>query len=460
MDRSINLLEGNIGKSLFRMALPLMGTAFIQMAYSLTDVMWLGRLSTDAVAAVGTCAFFIWVANAITLIGKTGVSVGLAQAFGKQDAEESRSVMRAGIYVNIVLILIVTTVLYFFRENILGFYDLPEDVHRMASGYLRIVALGMVFTFMNPVLSATFHSMGNSVTPFKVSLVALVFNIIADPILIFGIGPFPRMEVFGAALATVLAQCIALIVLCIASKRQGTVFVTTNYLQLPDKKSVGDILQLGIPACLQTTVQASVGIVLNKYISSYGPEPIAVYAIGSQIESLSWMTADGFSTALSAFMGQNYGAKKYERLKEGYKTGLKIVGTLGLLSGALLFFGNEDLFRIFLPKDPKTAVMGGEYLMILSVSQLFMSLEIGTAGALNGLSLTRFPAINGTVFNLARIPFAQKFMPLWGVNGIWVSMTLSSVLKGCFACVAFWVLYKLTDGFRHNMEKYASRVDG
>ncbi|MDO5712981.1 MAG: MATE family efflux transporter [Tissierellia bacterium] len=458
MDRRINLLEDDIGKSLFRMAMPLMGTAFIQMAYSLTDVMWLGRLSTNAVAAVGTCSFFVWIANAITLIAKTGISVGLAQAYGKNDFRESKEVMRAGIHVNLVFCLLVGSILYFFRDSILGFYHLPETVHQMAYQYLGIIALGMFFTFMNPVFSATFYARGNSVTPFKVSVIALVLNIVVDPILIFGIGPIPRLGTAGAALATVLAQGVGTVILILVAKRERTMLIQTKYLRPSSKKYIGDILHLGVPACIQSTIHASVGIVLNKYIAGYGARPIAVYAIGSQIESLSWMTSDGFSTAISAFMGQNYGAKKFERIKKGYIVGLKIVGSLGIFATILLFFGNEHLFRLFIPEDPVTILMGGEYLKILSISQFFMTLEIGTSGALNGLSLTRYPAIIGTVFNLARIPLSFLFMPLWGVNGIWASMSFSSVLKGTLAFFAFWYIYKRTNGFSENMEKYISRV--
>lgn len=456
MERNVNLLTGDITKSLTKLAMPLMGTAFIQMAYSLTDVMWLGRLSTNAVAAVGTCSFFVWISNAITLIAKTGVSVGLAQAFGREDEGEARDVMNAGFYVNLFLCLTVMAILLFFKEEIIGFYSLPEDVHTMAVSYLTVVGAGMIFTFMNPLLSATFFARGNSVTPFKVSVTALVLNIVADPLLIFGIGPFPELGTRGAAVATVLAQGVGTVILLAAAFRQCNIFRRTDYRRPPKGKVVERIVQLGVPSCLQTSIHAGVSIVLNKYIAEFGPKAIAVYTIGSQIESLSWMTAEGFSTAISAFTGQNYGAGKFERIDRGYKIGLRIVCSLGLISALLLFFGNESLFQIFLPGDPKTIEMGGEYLRILSASQVFMSVEIGTAGALNGLSLTRFPAINGAVFNICRIPFSLFLMPKFHVNGIWVAMSLTSILKGIFAFTIFWVIHRKTDGFRVNMEKYIS----
>lgn len=449
------LLEGPIGSVLVRLALPLMGVAFVQMAYTLTDVMWLGRLSTRAVAATGTCSFFVWLSQALTLIGKTGVSVGLAQSYGRGDWERAKGVMKAGLFVSGALCLFTMVVLFLFRKTFLGFYGLPPEVEAMAESYLLIVTAGMVFTFLNPLLAATHYARGDSMTPFKISLVALIFNIVADPILIFGIGPFPAMGVAGAAIATVSAQALALPLYLYAQRGGQSVLMASREAVLSSLR-VKEILHLGIPACLHSSIHASVGLVLNKYIAGFGPEPIAVYAIGSQIESLSWMSAEGFGTAISAFMGQNYGAKRYDRLWKGYLMGLRIVGTIGILATIILFVGRDNLFRIFLPGDPKTVLMGGRYLMIMSASQFMMTVELGTTGALNGLGLTRYPAIGGAFFNILRIPMALLLMPHLAIEGVWWSMSISSICKGLFALCAFLVLRNLTQGFQVNMDRFAS----
>ena len=452
--REVNLLRGNIFSALLKMALPLMGTAFVQMAYSLVDLMWLGRLSTEAVAAVGACSFLVWIAQAITLIAKTGVSVGLSQSYGRNDDESSKKIWIAGFALNLILCIGLMLLYISMRNKIIGFYRLEESVHIMAVDYLLIVSGGLIFTFFNPILSSAFFAKGNSITPFKISIISLVINLILDPFLIFGIGIFPQMGIKGAALATVLAQMISSLLYLYVGIGVREIFVRTNYLKIPELSYLKSILNLGLPAALQSLIHASVSMILNRYIASFGALYIAVYSIGSQIESISWMTADGFAVAFSAFFGQNFGAKNYERLHDGRREAMKIVNIIGIFATVLLFFFAENLFRLFIPKDTDAIVAGIDYLKILAFSQYFMALEIGTTGMLNGLGLTRYPAINAMVLNVSRIPMALLFMPIFQVNGIWIAMSLSSVLKGIFLTLIYYYLRKKTQGFRINMKTY------
>ncbi|OLR64139.1 MATE family efflux transporter [Peptoniphilus porci] len=452
--REVNLLKGNIFSALLKMALPLMGTAFVQMAYSLVDLMWLGRLSTGAVAAVGTCSFLVWIAQSITLIAKTGISVGLSQSYGKGDSEGCKSVWVSGFVLNLIFCLSLTIFYIAMRNKIIGFYNLDRDVHAMAVDYLVIISGGLIFTFLNPVLSAAFFAKGNSITPFKISIISLIINLILDPFLIFGISIFPKLGIKGAAAATVFAQMISTLLYLHIGLKSREIFVRTNYFKMPEKNYFKSILNLGFPASLQSMIHAMVGMVLNKYISSFGSLYIAVYSIGSQIESISWMTADGFSVAFSAFFGQNFGAKNYDRLHDGRREAMKIVNMIGIFTSFLLFFFARNLFTLFIPRDPMAIVKGIDYLKIMALSQYFMALEIGTTGMLNGLGLTKYPAINAMILNISRIPLALILMPILAINGIWVAMSLSSILKGIFLTLIYFYLRKKTDGFRINLKTY------
>ena len=452
--REVNLLKGDIFSALLKMALPLMGTAFVQMAYSLVDLMWLGRLSTGAVAAVGTCSFLVWIAQSITLIAKTGISVGLSQAYGRGDSKSAKEVWVSGFTLNLIFCLSLTILYISMRNKIIGIYNLDSGVHKMAADYLLIVSAGLIFTFLNPVLSAAFFSKGNSITPFKISIISLVINLILDPFLIFGLSIFPKLGIRGAALATVFAQMISTLLYLYVGYKDREIFVRTNYFTIPQKEYFRSILSLGFPASLQSLIHAMVGMVLNKYIASFGALYIAVYSIGSQIESISWMTADGFSVAFSAFFGQNFGAKNYERLHNGRREAMKIVNIIGISTSLLLFFFAKNLFTLFIPRDPEAIIKGIDYLKIVSISQYFMALEIGTTGMLNGLGLTKYPAINAMILNISRIPLAFILMPIFAANGIWIAMSLSSVLKGIFLSLIYLYLRKRTDGFRINMKTY------
>lgn len=446
MQKNINLTEGNISSTLTKLALPIMGTSFIQMMYNLTDMMWLGRLSTKAVAGAGTVGFFMWFGMSLVLISSIGVSVGVSQAYGRNDMEDAREYISNGIKLDIFIGIMYSLMLLTFRHRIIGFFNLGDiETIQMAIDYLVIIACGFIFHFINPIYSAVFNASGNSVTPFIINTMGLVTNMILDPVLIFGIGPFPEMGIKGAALATVIAQVVVTSIYIVVSRRNKALFSHLHLFKLPEKDYIKRIFKLGFPAFLQSGAHASISMVLTKILAGWGPTPVAVQSVGSQIESISWMTAEGFSTAISAFVGQNYGAKNYDRVKEGYYKGLRIVGTIGIFATILLIFAGRPIFKIFTPEDATAIAQGAVYLRILGFSQLFITIEIASAGAFNGIGKTQIPAATGIVLNALRIPGALILSrTVLGMTGVWWSMSVSTVFKGIILTSLF--IYFLRKG--------------
>lgn len=440
MNRNINLTEGNIVSTLTKLALPIMGTSFIQMAYNLTDIMWLGRLSTNAVAAAAIVGFFIWFGAALVMISQVGVGVGVAQSYGREDMIGAREYISTGFQLNITIAVFYSLFLFVFRNYIIGFFHIDDpEVVSMAIEYLTIISIGMIFHFLNPIFSATLNSSGNSITPFKVSTIGLVANMILDPILIFGLGPIPGFGIKGAAIATISSQFVVTIMFLSLGKRKNTLYSHVELLSKPNFDYLKKILIIGFPPSVQMGIHASISMILARIVSSFGPVAIAVQGIGSQIESLSWMTAEGFSTAISAFVGQNYGAKKFDRIKDGYKKAMGLVGGIGLFASLLLIFAAKPLFTIFTPEDPIAIKEGIIYLRVLGLSQFFMSIEIGTSGAFNGLGKTLPPTIVGITLNALRIPIAIALSgyTVLGLAGVWWSITLTSIVKGIILVIWF-----------------------
>jgi putative MATE family efflux protein len=440
MNRNINLTEGNIVSTLTKLALPIMGTSFIQMAYNLTDIMWLGRLSTNAVAAAAIVGFFIWFGAALVMISQVGVGVGVAQSYGREDMIGAREYISTGFQLNITIAVFYSLFLFLFRNYIIGFFHIDDpQVVSMAIEYLTIISIGMIFHFLNPIFSATLNSSGNSITPFKVSTIGLVANMILDPILIFGLGPIPGFGIKGAAIATISSQFVVTIMFVSLGKRKHTLYSHVELFSKPNFDYLKKILIIGFPPSVQMGIHASISMMLARIVSSFGPVAIAVQGIGSQIESLSWMTAEGFSTAISAFVGQNYGAKKFDRIKDGYKKAMGLVGGIGLFASLLLIFAAKPLFTIFTPEDPIAIKEGIIYLRVLGLSQFFMSIEIGTSGAFNGLGKTLPPTIVGITLNALRIPIAIALSgyTVLGLAGVWWSITLTSIVKGIILVIWF-----------------------
>lgn len=253
MTQTSNLTQGNIYQKLFKLALPIMGTSFVQMAYNLIDMIWVGKLGSSAVAAVGTAGFFTWLAMAFIIVPKIAAEVGVAQAIGKEDMDEGRLYIRHSIQLVILLALFYALGLMLFRQNLISFFKLGDaKIENDTSLYLLIVAVGFIFYFINPVFSAIFNGSGDSKTPFLVNSVGLIINIVLDPVLILGLGPVPRLEVGGAALATIISQAVVTIIFIYKSRYHKELFGGIKLLKPLDMIYTTKIIKLGLPVALQS----------------------------------------------------------------------------------------------------------------------------------------------------------------------------------------------------------------
>ncbi|MFT5873935.1 MAG: putative MATE family efflux protein [Clostridium sp.] len=437
-----DLTEGDILKKLIVLALPIMGTSLIQSAYSMIDMIWVGTLGSRAVTAIGAAGFFTWFAFAFITIPQIGAAVGVSQSVGRKDIIETKSYIRHSIQMNIVFAILYGATLIIFRKELLGFFNIKgDDIVNMSSNYLAIVSSGMIFFFLPPVLTAIFNGHGDSRTPFRINILGLIVNIMLDPLLILGVGPFPKMGVPGAAIATIFAQFVVTIIFIYVIKKETDYFSGITFLQKPDWNHMRKIVRFGLPVAMQSGVFTLIAMIIARILSRWGSTPIAVQSVGSQIESITWMTAGGFETALGAFVGQNFGAKKWDRIYKGYFIALGIIAVFGTITSCLLIFFPGPIFSVFISE--KDVIKDGiVYLRILGVSQIFMCIEMTTAGAFNGLGRTMPPSIVGIVLNAMRIPGALLLSTVFGLSGVWWSISLSSVLKGLI--LASWFIIFLT----------------
>lgn len=432
MNRNLNLTEGKITSTLAKLALPIMGTSFIQMAYSMTDTMWLGRYSTGALAAVGATSNLTWFGSGLVLIAQIGLGISVAHAYGRNDLEEAKRYISNGFQLDLFIGIIFSMFLFLFRHQLVGFFNLNQpEVISMALDYLEIISIGFVFFFVNPIFSTILNSAGNSVTPFKLNTIGLITNMILDPLLIFGLGPLPSMGAKGAAIATVFAQFVVTVFFLALGKKNNAIYFNINIFTHPDFEYIKRMIKLGVPPFLQTSIHAGIAMIITRIVAGFGDTAVAVQNIGTQIESLSWMSAEGFASAISAFIGQNYGAKKLDRIKKGYYRGMQILGSIGILCTLLLVLGAEPLIKIFTPEDIAAIREGINYLRIVGLSQFSMVIEIGTSGAFNGIGKTVPPTLIGVIFNVLRIPAALALSSTQlGLKGIWWAISISSIIKG------------------------------
>lgn len=430
------LTEGKIFSQLIKLALPLMATGFIQMAYTFTDMAWVGRLGSRELAAVGSVGIIVWITSSLALIGKTSAEIGIAQSIGSRNFDNAKVYASYTVTISTLLSVLISVLLITCGPAIVDFYKLEPDVAEMATGYLQIVGLGVPFYYLSYTFSGIYNGTGNTTTPFYIMSSGLVCNMILDPLLIFGIGNFEGMGTRGAALATVLSEIIVFILFVWQMKRVNGVLDRFKYFAKLKKEYVLRIFKLGTPIALMNGFFAVINFFMARIASEYGGYlGVMSQTTGSQIEGITFIASQGFSVALATFVAQNYASGKLERVKKAYRYVLTSLLSFGVVVTFTFLTWGEEIFGLFVP-EPAAIVAGGEYLYIMAFCQIFMMIETTTLGMWNGYGRTMPPAVISMVFNLARLPLALWLAPIVGITGVWLAITISAILKGLVS--ALW----------------------
>lgn len=430
MKTRINLLEGNILPALSALALPIMATSLIQMAYNLIDMIWIGKIGASAVASVGAAGMFMWLSNGLVTLAKMGGQIKVGHALGAQKKEDAASYAQSSIQMGIVFAIGFGILSVVFADEMIGFFQLNSaQVIQDAKLYLMITCGLVIFSFMNQIFTGILTAMGNSRTSFIATGIGLVLNIVLDPLFIFGFGAIPPMGVAGAAIATVLAQLVVMLLFLHTILRDTVLFSNVHILHSYSSQHTMEIFRIGLPSAVQSMLFSGISMVIARLIAGWGDAAVAVQKVGSQIESISWMTAEGYAAALNSFVAQNHGAKNTDRIREGYRLSMIVMLSWGVFCSLVLIVFPQLIFQVFI-QEAEVLPMGVDYLRILGVSQLFMCMEITTAGAFSGLGKTLPPSIVSITLTGARIPMAILLGRWLGLNGVWWAITISSIGKG------------------------------
>ncbi len=445
-----DLTTGHITKKITLLAMPIMGTSFLQTAFNLIDMIWIGKLGPDAVAAVGTAGYFMWFSMSLIALSRVGTEVKVAQSLGAKDIDKANENISTSMIFMLVMALFYMLVLIFGRHLLIGFFNINDRiVEGFAKDYLRIVAFGMPFSFMNMLLSGIYNGSGQSSTPFRINSIGLVLNMVLDPLFIFGLS----LGVKGAAYATILSQISVTSLFVVAIIQRKHPYRGFSMVHRPSIKVLKEVLTISLPVSLQNGLFTILAMFVARIIAMHGTTAIAVQRVGTQVEAISYMTAQGFGAALSAFVGQNLGAGKIKRIKKGFLSAGKVMTIIGIITSLILYVLAGPIFSLFINEEPALS-MGVTYLRILSLSQLFMCIEITFAGGMNGMSKSMPPAIVSVVFNALRIPAAYvlSVYTVLGLNGIWWSISITSVFKGILlTLILIFVLRKMKHDIKVEM---------
>ncbi|MGG7177705.1 MATE family efflux transporter [Clostridium paraputrificum] len=420
--KKVDLTKGKVISVLTLLALPIIGSSLLQFTYNLIDMLWVGGLGSDAVASIGSSSFFIGLGYSINALVITGTGIKVAHSVGKKDNLEVRKYINAGLIINTVIGVIYAASLIIIGKEFIGFLNLNNyKVEKDAYMYLAVSGPTMYFTFANLLYTRILSSFGNSKTALKISGIGIIINIVLDPIFIY----IFKLGVIGAAIATLIANIVMFIIFKLNS--HGT-FKFDKTLGI-DGDKIKEIIKLGFPMSFQRVLFTITGIILARIIAQFGSDAIAAQKIGLQIESITLMVIGGLNGAVASFTGQNFGAGMYSRLQKGYHIALKIGIGYNLVMAIVFIFFNIPLIELFV-RDKETILIASAYLKIIAVSQIFGAIEVVTNGFFTGLGKPNISATVSIIFTVLRIPMALVFIKFLGLNGVWISISLSSILKG------------------------------
>ena len=397
-----NLTTGSIRRRLFQLAVPVMGTSFIQMAYNLIDMAWIGRLGSESVAAIGAVGILTWMTNSLSLLTKVGAEVSAGQSIGAQNPGDARLYASHSLTTGLMLSLGWGLLLHLFARPVLGFYRLDAGITANAVVFLRILTLGFPFIFLSASFTGIHNAAGRSRIPFWLNGAGLLLNIVLDPLFIFVFG----WGTAGAAWATCIAQgavCSLFVwhLRCRSRLLGGFPFLVR--LKAPYARR---IFRLGLPVALLNLLFAFINLCMGRTASLHGGHiGLMTLTTGGQIEALAWNTSQGFSTALCAFTAQNYAAGRKDRVAGACRTTLVMTSLFGLFCTLLFLFYGEEIFSLIVP-ERRAWLSGGVFFRIEACSMLFMMLEITMHGFFYGIGRTMPPAVISIGFNLLRIPLA------------------------------------------------------
>jgi len=451
MKRVFNVTEGPILKKMLMLALPILLTTLSQIAYNLTDIFWIGRVDeigmveTNAVSAVGTVSYLTWFAFGFILIAKIGTSVKVSHAVGRKELQKVNVYAANGLLLAAILGFIFSGLTLIFQRQFLNIFniDTPQIIE-YALMYIPIIGGFIFIQFIVNGFIAVNEGLGQTKINLKILAVGFVFNMILDPILILGF----RLGIQGAAIATVTAQTLTLFIFYLVYKKLNPtlkVFRFKNFNLVAMKEIIG----IGIPVGIQSMFFTMISIYIARRVFAFGPNVVAGQRIGVQIEQLTWMISSGFQSAITVFVGQNFGAREYKRIKRSIWDISGILVPYALVISLLLIFIPETLLRIFIDDDLSVSY-GIRYLQIISISQIPMIIEGIGAGFFNGIGKSYIPSVVGIFGNSLRIPFVIWLTKYLLEEGIWWSLNISTIFKALLIIIAFIYIISRLDDMKMN----------
>lgn len=440
------ILEGDIIPVMLKLGWPIMVATFLRTLYNLVDTFWLGHLpGEEAIYSVGAMGMS-W--SFVFMMMSLGMGFGIAalalvsQHTGAKQMEEAALDGGQMYFIALVSSLCIGIIGYFltpfFLDILTGTGEEAVQLAHYGTLYMRVIFLGLPFMFLFFAFMFILRGWGDTITPMKITAISVGLNLVLDPVLIFGLGIFPKLGIQGAAIATVLTRGIgALYAMYLLFSGRLGLKIKLSYIK-PDFNRIKKFLNIGLPASAGRMGTAAGFIILWYFINRLPEQSVAAaaYGVGNRILNIMFLVMGGLAMAMSTMVGQSLGSDNLDRADEVTIKGLITMVGLMVVFTAVIFVLRNPLIAIFIPDKPDVIKMGGEFLLIFSFSMPFFGIFRGVSSILGGSGHTKQQMAMGLIRLWGmRLPLVYVFAFIlgWYSAGVWAGMALSNVVGSAMA---------------------------
>lgn len=424
---TVNMTHGNPTGLLLRFAIPMLIGNIFQQLYTLADSVIVGQfLGANALAAIGSTGsvtyLFFSVCNGIS----SGSSVVTSQYFGAGDDANTKRAIANAAYIMFTTALVMGIAAYLAAPGLLALMATPIEIRADATLYMRMSCIGVPLVAVYNYASSMLRALGDSKTPLYFLIFSCILNIVLDIFCVYNLG----LGIFGAALATIIAQVVSGVGCLLYALRTNPYFRLTKEDMRPDKQVIGKSVKLGLPMALQWSLIAISTTALQAFVNTFGTAVMAAFTTTNRIEGLVHMPYGSISAALSTYAGQNYGAGDMKRVKEGLKNGMFLASIFTAVVMVVYLTMAEGIIGLFV-KEQEVIDLGARALRLTSWFYIFLALIYMCRGILNGISDALFALINGVVEVIVRVstPFLLVLIPGVGLWSIWWTTGITWMLS-------------------------------
>ena len=431
---SRQITEGVIWKQILIFFFPILLGTFFQQMYNTVDTIIVGRLvGTEALAAVGATGPLVSMVNGFFIGVSSGATVVLSQAYGAGDRKGVSDSIHTGVALSLVLGVMLTAIGICLGGRVMGWMGTPENCMADATTYLRIYFAGSIGTVVYNMGAGILRAMGDSKRPMLFLMVTCILNVVLDLLFVAVL----HMGVAGAALATVLSQMISAVLPIVVLLRQKEDRLELRKLRI-ERSLLGRILRIGIPAGLQFVTFDFSNILIQSGVNSFGDITMAAWTAHGKTDALTWMVTGAFGVSITTFVGQNFGAQKYSRIRKGTWTCLAMGVVMVAALDALLLAFRTPILGIYTDNPEVIAVGSMVMLSIMPYEFLFMPIEV-FAGTMRGVGNSLMPTlITGSCVCLFRVVWLMTAVRHWHSLK---TLTLSYPLSWALAAAVFLAVY-------------------